>query len=335
VDKHAIFLPMNMSRIISLTICLFFISTMSIAQSGPPLNRDPATVKFVTSDIGNFWRAYDLAAKETDKAKRVAIFQSEYLDKGSAGLKDFLRLRIKSAEDLVSAIDRMPKYYASIRPQTLQVAKMEKRMRGAFEKFKSIYPAAVFPDVYFLIGVTNSGGTTGPSGLLIGTELYSKAATSPLDELSPRMRVVFSTVDKVPAIVAHESCHYNQNYSSAPENRNLLGKALQEGSCDMIGELVSGDTINEHLKVYGRTHDAEIWRDFEANMYKPDISNWFYNAATAKDRPADLGYYVGYLITRAYYRNAKDKRQAIHDILNIQDARAFYEASGVRPKNGG
>ena len=70
-------------------------------------------------------------------------------------------------------------------------------------------------------------------------------------------------------------------------------------------------------------------------MYKPDVSNWFYNANTAKDKPADLGYYVGYLITRAYYRNAKDKRQAIHDILNIQDARAFYEASGVRPKTVG
>ena len=98
----------------------------------------------------------------------------------------------------------------------------------------------------------------------------------------------------------------------------------------MIGELISGRNINEHLKVYGRTHDAEIWRDFEADMYKPDISNWVYNAATAKDRPADLGYYVGYLITRAYYSKAKDKRQAIYDILNIQDARAFYEASGVR-----
>jgi len=159
---------MNMSRIIGPTICILFISTMSIAQSGPQLNRDPATVKFVTSDIGSFWRAYDLAAKETDKAKRVAIFQTEYLDKGSPGLKDFLRLRIKSADDLVSAIDRMPRYYASIRPQTLQVEKMEKRLRAAFEKFKSIYPAAVFPDVYFLIGVTNSGGTTGPSALLIG-----------------------------------------------------------------------------------------------------------------------------------------------------------------------
>ena len=49
-------------------------------------------------------------------------------------------------------------------------------------------------------------------------------------------------------------------------------------------------------------------------------------------KQADLGYYVGYLITRAYYRNAKDKRQAVYDILNIQDARAFYEASGVRQK---
>ncbi len=325
---------MNMQRTIALTVFIIIVSTMAVAQTTPQLNHDPATVKFVTSDIGNFWRAYDLAAKESDKPKRVAIFQTEYLDKGSAGLKDFLRLRIKWAENLVSAIDRMPKYYASIRPQTLQVNRMEKRMRAAFVKFKSIYPAAVFPDVYFLIGVTSSGGTTGPSGLLIGTEMYGKTPKTPMEELSPWLRVVLSNVDYVPAIVAHESCHYNQHYNTAEDQRHLLGKALQEGSCDMIGELISGRTINEHLKVYGKTHDAEIWRDFEASMYKPDFSDWFYNAATAKDRPADLGYYVGYLITRAYYQNAKDKRQAIHDILNIQDTRAFYEASRVRPKTG-
>ena len=153
-----------------------------------------------------------------------------------------------------------------------------------------------------------------------------------MDELSAWLRVVLSTVDNVPAIVAHESCHYNQRYNTAPEQRHLLGKALQEGACDTIGELISGRNINEHLKIYGRTHDAEIWRDFEADMYKPDFSNWVYNATTAKARPADLGYYVGYLITRAYYRKAKDKRQAVYDILNIQDARAFYEASGVRQK---
>ena len=323
---------MNMPRTIAFTICILFIPATSLAQPGPQLNRDPEAVKFATSDIGNFWRAYDLAAGEADKAKRAAIFQTEYLDKGSPGLKDFLRLRIKSAENLASAIDRMPKYYASIRPQTLRVERMEGRLRAAFRRFKSIYPEAVFPDVYFLIGVTNSGGTTGPSGLLIGTEMYGKTAKSPSDELSAWLRAVLSTVDNVPAIVAHESCHYNQRYSTAPEQRHLLGKALQEGACDTIGELISGHNINEHLKIYGRTHDAEIWRDFEADMYKPDYSRWIYNATTAKDRPADLGYYVGYLITRAYYQNAKDKRRAVHDILNIQDARAFYEASGVRRK---
>ena len=323
---------MYMTRITAVAVCILFTATMSMAQSGPALNRDPEKVKFVTSDIDNFWRAYDLAAKESDKAKRVAIFQAEYLDKGSPGLKDFLRLRIKSAETLVSTIDHMPKYYASIRPHTLQVQRMEKRMRAAFRKFKSIYPEAVFPDVYFLIGVTSSGGTTGPSGLLIGTEMYGKAANSPMEELSPWLRVVLSNIDSVPAIVAHESCHYNQNYNTAKDQRHLLGKALQEGACDTIGELISGRNINDHLKMYGRTHDAEIWREFEADMYKPDVSKWVYNATTAKDRPADLGYYVGYLITQAYYRNKKDKRQAIHDILNIQDARAFYEASGVRPK---
>src|ERR1044072_7737077 len=168
------FLPMNIPRIIALTICIFFISTVSIAQSSPQLNREPATVKFVTSDIGNFWRAYDLAAKETDKAKRIAIFQTDYLDKGSPGLKEFLRLRIKSAENLVDTIDRMPKYYSSIPSQTQQVLRMEKRMREAFKKFKSIYAEAVFPYVYFVIGVASSGGTTGPSGLLIGTEMYGK-----------------------------------------------------------------------------------------------------------------------------------------------------------------
>ena len=315
-------------------ICILFISTMSIGQSGQQLNRNPEMVKFVTSDIGNFWQAYDLAAKETDKAKRIAIFQTEYLDKGSPGLKDFLQLRIRSAANLVNTIDRMPKYYASIRPQTLEVQRMEKRMREAFRKFKSIYPEAVFPDVYFVIGVASSGGTTGRSGLLIGSEMYGKTAKTPMDELSAWLRAVISTVDNVPAIVAHESCHYNQRYSTAPDQRNLLGKALQEGACDTIGELISGRNINEHLKVYGKTYDAEIWRDFEADMYKPDFSNWIYNASSAKDRPADLGYYVGYLITRAYYKNAKDKSKAVYDILNIQDARAFYEASGVRKKSG-
>ena len=318
-----------MKQVISLIVSSLFISAAAFAQSSGQLNRDPKTVKFVTSDIGNFWRAYDLAAKEKEKekAERVQIFQTEYLDKGSPGLKDFVSLRIKSARNLVAVIDQMPKYYASIRPSTLSVAKMEKRMRTAFRKFKSLYPDAVFPDVYFLVGAANSGGTTGKSGLLIGTEMYGKTPSGPIDELPPWLRAVITGVDQIPGIVAHESCHYNQNYG---DGRTLLAKSIQEGSCDLIGELISGQNINERLKVYGRTHDAELWRDFLVDMDKPDYSKWIYNGATSKDRPGDLGYYMGYLITRAHYRNAKNKRAAVREILNIQDFQKFYEATGVR-----
>ena len=125
--------------LIAILLVLFAIPVLS--QTEAPLNRDPKTVKFVTSDIDNFWRAYDLAAKETDRAKRVAIFQTEYLDKGSAGLKDFLRLRIGSADNLVKTIDRLPKYYASMRGPSLTVKTMEKGMRKAFAKFNEQKPA--------------------------------------------------------------------------------------------------------------------------------------------------------------------------------------------------
>ena len=315
-----------MRRTLIAIACFSLLTITTLGQGNSPLNKDPKTVKFVTSDLDNFWRAYDLAAKETDRARRVAIFQSEYLDKGSAGLKDFLRLRIKSADTLVTAMEKLPRFYASIRPSTMQVARMEKKMRKSFAKFKSLYPDAVFPDVYFVIGITSTGGTTGPSGLLIGTELYGRTEDTPNEELPEWLRRVLSGIEKLPGIVAHESCHYNQNLGR--EQRTLLAKSLQEGSCDLIGELISGQNINDHLKPYGRQNEAAIWRDFSAEIDKPDFSNWFYNAATAKDRPPDLGYHVGYIISRAYFDRAKDKRQAVRDILNIQDFRQFHQKSG-------
>ena len=296
---------------------------------GPQVNRDPDRVRFITSDMDNFWRAYDLAAKEADRARKVAIYQSEYLDKGSAGLQDFIRLRIKSAEDLLKSIERLPRYYASVRPSTLRVAEMEKKFRQSFRKFKEIYPDAIFPDVYFLIGIANTGGTTSKSGLLIGVEMYGSTAETPRDELPDWMKAVLSPLDKLPAIVAHESCHYNQKYSAL---KTLLSKAIQEGSCDFISEQIAGDTINPKQKAYGNQHEAELWREFQTEMNGTSVKNWMYNGATVEDKPTDLGYYVGYRIAQSYYDGAKDKRQAIRDILEIKDFPAFLEKSGYGAK---
>ena len=52
------------------------------------------------------------------------------------------------------------------------------------------------------------------------------------------------------------------------------------------------------------------------------------NGSTATDAPADLGYYIGFKITEAYYNNATDKQQAIEDIIKMRDGEKFLKESG-------
>lgn len=337
---------MLIRNLIAAACCFAACAVGAFAQtSKSPVNHDPDKVKFVTSDINNFWRAFDLARKETDREAKIAIFQKEYLDQGSAGLQDFVRLRIKNAKDLVETIEKLPNFYASVRPSTLRVGRMEKKMRRSFHKFKQLYPDAAFPDVYFVIGVANTGGTASGNGLLIGAELYGLTPNTPRGEFPAWLKALFpdagdetellrlvtkaldtalKPVERLPYIVAHESCHFNQNY---PKQTTVLEKSIQEGACDLIAELTAGEVINPQLKVYGDRNEADLWRDFRAEMGGTDLSKWMYNGFKIKDRPGDLGYYMGYKISRAYYRNAKDKRQAISDILNIKDFSGFFQRS--------
>ena len=53
-------------------------------------NNDPDAAKLITSDIPNFWRVFDKASLIT----AAELFQREYIDAGSPGLKGFLANRI-------------------------------------------------------------------------------------------------------------------------------------------------------------------------------------------------------------------------------------------------
>ena len=59
----------------------------------------------VTSDIENFWRAFDLA-ESSDKKHHPEIYREVYFDQGSIGLQDFITLRIESAESLVETVEK-------------------------------------------------------------------------------------------------------------------------------------------------------------------------------------------------------------------------------------
>jgi hypothetical protein len=166
----------------------------------------------------------------------LLVFKREYLDKGSAGLKDFSKLRF-TVRDLVNAVESNRAFYDSVRQDTLKVESMKGKMRASFRKLKKLYPEAVFPDVYFLIGANNSGGTTSDHGLLIGTERFGKR------------------IGELPYTVAHELIHYQQKY---PEKLDLIGLSIKEGSADFLGEMISGKSSNPDLLAYGDAHEREL-----------------------------------------------------------------------------
>lgn len=296
------------------------------AEAKKPLNADPNAAQIVTSDIDLFWKAYDKAKPENS----LYVFRDEYIRKGSIGLKDFTLRRIGSSCELVDTIDARPKYYASLRDVSLKAHMFKEPMRSAFRKLKEIYPDALFPDVFLVIGRMNSGGTFTENALLIGVEMYGMTPTTPKDELSDWHKQVLKPIDEIPYIVAHELIHYQQKFPKG--DRVLLNSVIGEGSADFIAELIAGKHINHHLHEYGNPKERELWLELKQSMASNDASLWLYNGGKIKDRPADLGYYMGYKIAESYYKNATDKKQAVRDILEIKDFNAFLKASRYEDK---
>jgi hypothetical protein len=312
-----------MKKALILTLSILALWGNNFAQA--TINTNPDAAKIVTSDIGLFWKAFDKAKPENN----LNVFRDEYLKKGSVGLQEFTRLRIGNSCNLVDVLTLRPKYYAALREPSLKVAAYENQIRANFRRLKEIYPEAVFPDVYFIIGRMNSGGTLSDKGLLIGVDMFGKNENVPTDELSDWHKAVVGSIDRLPYIVAHELIHYEQKNAA---DDSLLARSIGEGVPDFIAELTAGDTINPHLHKYGNPLEKELWLEFKKEMNGKDVSNWLYQGDKAVNRPADLGYYMGYKIAESYYKNAKDKKQAVKDLLEIKDFAKFLADSRYEEK---
>ncbi len=288
-------------------VYLLLLITISAFGQENEFSKDPKKVKFHTEDIDNFWETFDESYPEL-KAKD---FQKNYINKGSLGLKGFLKHRIKNGKNLSKIVRNNLAHYQSIREGSLSIAERKDEFYEAFRKFKTLYPKAMFPDVYFVIGAKNSGGTVFANGIIIGAEMFgkSKGTTSAID------------LDYLTKVVTHESVHFQQNY---PLDKSLLAQSIKEGSADFVTELISGKQV---VNKYGEEHEKELWQEFQQKMNGNNYIDWLYYNKD-KSRPNDLGYWIGYKISKAYFDKRDDKKQAIDEILNIQDFKKFLKESG-------
>src|SRR5690606_28446368 len=183
-----------------LPLLLCCLLPLSACAQAPAFPLEPDEARLVTEDIDRFWQAWDEAADATDAEARARILQARYLEPSSPGLETFLRLRIGDAGKLVAAIDAHPRYYASLRRLTPKLEDQVPRIRDTLRRMRTLVPDAVFPDVYFLVGRMNSGGTADATGLMIGVEMFGRAPGTPLDELGDWHRAVVGEFYNLPAI---------------------------------------------------------------------------------------------------------------------------------------
>lgn len=294
-----------------------FAGAMRACASGPafearPPVDSPEEARFVTEDIARFWAAYDEGAHKPGTALEESL-QRRYLDRGTPGVVGFTPHRIESAENLARVVRARHADYEAARERSMRVGEQGPAIRAALREFERMYPDAVFPDVYFVIGAMNSGGTSTPSGLIIGMEM---------DVNRP---------EKIAALVAHEAVHYQQAYSGA---RRLLEQCMIEGSADFVALLVTRDNINAEALAYAREHERELWEEFRPMLESEQYGTWLYvrDPDRLDGRPPDLGYAMGCLIAEAYYEQASDKEGALRDIVRCENPRAIFEKSGYAMK---
>lgn len=294
----------------------------------------------LTADIDHFWQAVDALSNCKTHTDSVSAIQKLYFDRATDGLIDFIAVRDLTAEAQLQLVARYPKFYASLRKYTLEVKNSEKVIQELFTKFQSLYANFKPFKVCFAIGILNTGGTVSDKFVLIGTEIMASSKNVDVSEFIARkennragmLSGDGDLVQKIRNIVAHECVHTQQkDISDTATKCPLLWQVLKEGICDFIGEMVAGKQINGTAHEYGDKHEKELWDELKVNLCNSDMSKWLYNGQSAKDRPGDLGYYMGYRIAKAYYEQATDKRQAIIDMIELTIPMQFLQQSKYEP----
>ena len=287
--------------------------------------------KVFTDDIDRFWVAYDSIRMTTDSVEQVAIIKRQYITPGTPGLKAFMLARNYTAELWVKQIRAYPKFWNSIRPNTLVVKEKKAAIEASIRRFKELYPALKEAKMYFTVGCLRSGGTTAGNMVLVGAEIATGDPTTDVSEFSSKwLAGVFKeqSLDNIVTLNIHEYVHTQQQGHGA----NLLSAAIKEGACDFITELVIDRQMTNNYIKYGLAHEGELKEQFKKEMFSTAFNNWMYNGSSATT-VADLGYFMGYAICKAYYNKAADKPQAIKDIITLdyddqEKVESFLQQSG-------
>lgn len=278
----------------------------------------PKGIEIRTEDVTRFYQVYEAA----DGHPSAEQLQHGYLDPGTPGLHHLAKVRNVTADRIAQAIETHPQLYTDAKACIDVLPRVRERLNADFRKLLILYAEAEKPPVTIVVGRGRPLAISGPGdGVQIGIE----AMCSPIARaLNPNVD------DRFIHVIAHEYVHTQQTSKLADDDHpTVLERSLLEGTAEFIGEMISGDVAYGMFRASTKGHEKEIETKFAADVDKTDLSAWIDN--TTPEKLGDLGYWVGYRISKSYYQQAPNKPAAIREIIQMNDPHAFLTKSGWHP----
>ncbi len=279
--------------------------------------RQPENI--VTTDIDNFWMAYDAVITTKDSTKQQAYLKELFLEKGTPGLEAIMQARRYTPQSYLDAINNHPLFWESMRENMEKAKDLGGEMETGINQLRKLYPELKPAKVYFTVGAFKTNGTTLDSLVLIGSELALADSTTVSKEFSekhshlkpffasnPRKNIVFLNV--------HEFVHTQQKNAVGS---NLLARCLHEGVAEFIAEQATEQPSPNYCISFGKANNFKVRDAFEKEMFSPYIYNWLMNDFNNEFQQRDLGYYIGYAIANNYFLAAPNKSIAIKEMIEL------------------
>ena len=306
---------------------------LAAATPAVPPPADPLTVTVHTEDAERFAKLLD----ETGGKPTAEQLQRQYLDPASYGVSVFTSQRIENAAHLAAAIAKDPAAYRDAIDRCLPVVRdANAELRAIYLALHGLFPTRKLPQIYVVFGAGNSGGTAGPGAQVLGLEVLCK--------ISPDTAALRATLRQM---FAHETVHTLQTDVDTKGIQPLLSAILIEGGADYVAALVTGAPPNAERAAWAAPREAELWRQFEADLVvtqgfdwgsakkgSPGLTamlRWVSNYESAPAGwPSEMGYWLGMRIWQRYVDAVPDKHQALEDVLTWTDEQAILAKGRYR-----
>jgi hypothetical protein len=273
----------------------------------------------ITSDIKNFWTAYDKIKETSDSTLHIGYINDLFIKQGTDGLKSIMKARGYTAKSYLDAIRHYPLFWHSVRANTLRANEFADSIAIEVDKLAKIYNKLKPAHIYFTVGALRTNGTTLDGNVLIGSELAladAQTVSSEFPKALSHLKTFFSSnpINGTVFLNVHEYVHTQQKSSIG---YNLLSQCVIEGAAEFVAVTVTGKPSSTPAIEFGTQHFEKVRSVFARQMFFEDSGFWLYSNADNEFKMRDLGYYVGYEICRKYYQNAKDKNLAISEMITL------------------